>query len=534
MAEYFGLGADEPDEQSEKIVADFLRRLPNPWIILHHVSWQGVRGARQGDGEADFIVLHPQRGAIVIEVKGGGIHLDKGRWQTTDRFGHVYAIKNPYEQAVASKHALVEWLKRFTFNSRIRVGHAVAFPHHAQLPSLGPVAPPEISFSLTELSDIENSILRCVRHWQCSANLSASETQILTSSLAPTVEVKRKLFNSSNQAEERILTLTAEQVAIFSGLRAARGGLVLGSAGTGKTVLAVARAQQLARDGFRTLLVCYNELLGEQLAKSLDNTPNLTTSTYHGLCMGAARKAKRSIPTELTESWWENEAPDLLLTSSGNSEDGYDAVVVDEGQDFSPLWLDSLRLVLNSGKASPFFVFADPRQDIWKRQWRDDEDYPFSWELTLNLRNTEPIARKVSAIAGFDCVPTGVTGPKPEWRCPVGDKVEEGDVLDTLQRLIDEGFRPGSLVILTNSPKTCGRLRDRTAGSFSLGKWGGKGFSVETIRRFKGLESQGILLVLEQCDMEEARLLAYIGTSRARSVLSVVGSAEFKKEFSWQ
>ncbi len=142
MAEYFGLGADEPEEHSEKLVAGYLKMLPNPWIVLHHVSWQGLRDGRQGDGEADFILLHPQYGALILEVKGGDVQLSKGRWHTTDRFGHVYTIKNPYEQAIASKYALIDWLSGFRFGSKVRVGHAVVFPHHPQLPNLAPLRHP--------------------------------------------------------------------------------------------------------------------------------------------------------------------------------------------------------------------------------------------------------------------------------------------------------------------------------------------------------------------------------------------------------
>lgn len=89
MARYIGLGQDEPSEDSEHRVATALRRLPDDWIIFHHVSWQSRRSGRQGDGEADFVVLHPKRGLLVLEVKGGGIEIHDGRWSTIDRRGDV-------------------------------------------------------------------------------------------------------------------------------------------------------------------------------------------------------------------------------------------------------------------------------------------------------------------------------------------------------------------------------------------------------------------------------------------------------------
>ncbi len=136
----------------------------------------------------------------------------------------------------------------------------------------------------------------------------------------------------------------------------------------------------------------------------------MVASTYHSLCMKEAIRTKQPIPIALTDSWWAVEAPEVLVNAFADRQDGFDAVVVDEGQDFSPLWLDSLRLIMRQEKQSPFFVFADSRQDIWKRQWRENAEFAFSWELTLNLRNTEPIARKVAEIIGVDCVPTGMSG----------------------------------------------------------------------------------------------------------------------------
>jgi len=165
MARYIGLGSDEPIEDSERRVAEALRRLPDGWVVLHHVSWQSKRGGRQGDGEADFIVLHPRKGVIVLEVKGGGIDVDRGRWITTDRFGKRHDIKNPYEQATASKHALVGWLRDHGLGARVRVGHAVVFPHMDAVPSVGPVAPSQITISKTDLLDIGGAIARCLAHW---------------------------------------------------------------------------------------------------------------------------------------------------------------------------------------------------------------------------------------------------------------------------------------------------------------------------------------------------------------------------------
>jgi len=175
------------------------------------------------------------------------------------------------------------------------------------------------------------------------------------------VSASPTLASASGDAEANLIVFTAEQIEAFSRLRAHRGGLILGGAGTGKTVLAIARAQQLAKDGFRTLLVCFNELLGAELAERVGNGPDLTAGTFHSICLREAHRAGIPVSNKRDQAWWEDEAPSVLIDACSCNETIYDAIVVDEGQDFSPIWLDALRCVTRGVEAAPFFVFADPR-----------------------------------------------------------------------------------------------------------------------------------------------------------------------------
>jgi hypothetical protein len=532
MATYIGLGGDEPIEDSERRVANALKHLSDGWTILHHVSWQSKRGGRQGDGEADFIVLHPKKGMLVIEVKGGGVDIEAGRWVTTDRYGERHSIKNPYEQAIASKHALIGWLREHGLGTKVRVGHAVCFPHMHSLPLVGPVGTAEISLTKPQLEDIDTAISNCFEHWDLEANMSTKEVDKVVALLAPTVSMSPKLSSQSSEAEVELLVFTAEQIEAFSGLRASRGGLILGGAGTGKTVLAIARAQQLARDGFRTLLVCYNELLGHDLSVRTEDSPHLVACTYHSLCLREAHRAKLDISGHKSVEWWEKEAPNLLIEACAINETMYDAVVVDEGQDFSQLWFNSLRCLVSLLPDAPFFTFADPLQDIWKRDWLQELDHPFTWKLTRNMRNTHPIATRVAAAVDMECRGKGVPGPIPTWQ--VSNRApEEKDVISAVERLLEEGFGPSNLVVLCGSAGLTTRLRERSVGSYSFGKWGNRGIVVETISRFKGLEAQAIILALSPITSTEDRIEAYVGMSRARSMLIVIGSEADRQHLNW-
>ena len=533
MARYIGLGENEPSEDSERQVAKALRALPDDWVVLHHVSWQSRRGGRQGDGEADFLVLHPRRGLLVLEVKGGGIEIHNGRWSTIDRRGDRHQIKNPYEQATDSKHALLSWLKDHGLAGRVRIGHAVAFPHMATLPNLGPASPRAISFSRPDLAAIIATIERCFDHWNLEANLATRDVSNLVGLLAPTVSIIANLAGKTAEAEQDLLMLTADQVEAFAGLRANRGGLILGGAGTGKTILAIARAQQLARDGFRTLLVCYNELLGADLARSTATNPTLAAGTFHSICLAEAAKARLPVPTQKDAIWWDKHAPVLLISACAMTETSFDAVVVDEAQDFSPLWLDALRCLIAIDKDAPFFEFADPRQDIWERQWATDPRHPFVYELTRNMRNTRPIAERVAATIKATCKDRGTAGPLPIWRVTDGAP-RESDVISSVERLLDEGLVPTNIVVLCEDAALATRLRERLIGAHSFGHWGGRGVPVESISRFKGLDAAAVVLALVESNGQFHRAQAYVGMSRARSLLMVLGSQATKEAVNWQ
>lgn len=532
MASYFGLSTDEPAEDSERRVAASLKTLPEGWTVLHHISWQSKREGRQGDGEADFLVFHPRKGMLVIEVKGGGIEIENGRWTTTDRHGKRHQIKNPYEQATASKHALLGYLREHGLKTRYRIGHAVAFPHMMHLPTVGPAGQEAISITRHQLDGIEAAIDRCFNYWGLQADLSPEDVAQIISLLAPTTSVMPSLLGESSYAEAQLIVLSAEQIEAFSNLRARRGGLILGGAGTGKTVLAIARAQQLARDGFRTLLVCYNELLGEHLTARVHCPPMLTASTFHSLCLREARQARLSVPARKPPDWWETAAPNLLIEACVINDTTYDAVVVDEAQDFSQLWLEALKCLISSDNNAPFFLFADPFQDIWQRDWDSGLEQPFVWKLTRNMRNTRPIAQRVAAAIATECKDRGTPGPNPIWRSAAGGPCEN-DVIAAVELLLDEGFGRADIVVLCEQPALVVRLRERTVGGFSFGQWGGRGIAVETISRFKGLESQAAVVVLAGNSRKELVTQAYIGMSRARSLLLVIGNEADKRTLNW-
>ena len=285
-------------------------------------------------------------------MKGGGVYVDAGRWKSEDRHGIVHEIKNPFQQAVASKTALHRFVQD-RLGYFVPTCHAVWLPDLWTLPTLGPDAPEAIVLGASHLVDASSALRGVVAHWRLSATLTARQVRSLAASLAPTVQVRRTLSDLAHDAQVRLLDLTTEQVRAFDMTRRHRRVVAFGGAGTGKTVLACEKARQLHASGRRVLLTCYNRLLGE----SLRNDPSLngvTIHTFHSLCMSLARQAKLEVPVPIEDEWWEKDAPYLLVEAAESAGVRFDAVIVDEAQDFSKLWNRFDRCALRQRLGHPF------------------------------------------------------------------------------------------------------------------------------------------------------------------------------------
>ena len=531
---------DQAVPPSERKVHHALQLLDDPWQVFHGIAWQSPRNGRQGDGEADFVLLHPQAGLIVLEVKGGGIRVAGGKW-TSDGAAGRHGIKNPYEQATASQHALVGFLRdadpKLPF---LDAGHAVAFPDVGGAGGLGPAASPAITLSRGDLTDAGAFVDRVVTHWDLSADLRPDQVESIVRLLAPTLVVERRLSDDVADAKARIITLTAEQVRVFEGLRRNRRVTVFGGAGTGKTVLAMEQARRLAASGFHTLLTCYNRPLADHLEEQLRDVDGIQVTTFHGQCRRMMDKAGMPFPDPVADGWWDERAPDALVEAARTVGEGFDAIVVDEGQDFSPEMFLALEMLL-SRPDSPRFVFADDHQAIYRDDWEPPLD-GVVFDLKVNCRNTLPIAGTVARIFDDPPVTEGASGPDPELitvQSPEGIPKALGAVL---RRVIDEGgISPAHVAVIAQRKETVEALRGTTLAGVSLvqpidsttvaatrsdGGAPARSVLIETIHRFKGLEADVVIVILSRLETDRDRSLAYIGTSRACAHLVVIAPPE--------
>jgi hypothetical protein len=534
---------DDPKRQGEVAVYDSLQRtLADDYHVFYSVMWTATQnGRRSRDGEADFVVVHPERGLLVIEVKGGRVVCRNGEWTSTDGDGQVHKIKDPYDQASQNKYALekkLPWVEHWG-GVFILHGHAVVFPDCGRSRDLaGPHIEPTLTSFAEDLGRLGRRVEAAYGYWRGNTGSKMSITpermDSLRKFLKPSFELVLSPAVMLRQAEHAIATATEQQMRILDFIASRPRALVPGVAGSGKTVLAVERALRFARDGHRTLLTCFNRALAEELRARIPAEDNLTIRTFHHYCLEMAEKAgveRRPEPGEpdALRRWYEEDHPEWLAEALERlPEERFDAIVVDEGQDFELAWWVTLTESLRDPQDGPFYVFHDPGQAIF-RPSALPTDLPVFGALNHNLRNSQPIARIVQSLLASEMQITGPPGPDVEWHEASTQQELKKAIKSLVHRMQhDMGLAPGDIAVLTaQSPSKCGLGAEGEIGNLpvTFDASDSRRVLLATAQSFKGLERPAIILAgIDRAVENEQRQILYVAMSRARLFLAIVGS----------
>ena len=535
---------EDPRRQAEIRVYDRLRDQLEGFTVFYHCPWYDENAARGSrDGEADFVVAHPHWGFVVLEVKGGIVSRDENTriWRSRNKQGHVFEIKNPVEQALVSKHVILRKL-RDTWRGKtpfIRAKHGVVLPDSGQPRSanaLGADMPLEIFAFTEDMDQLGAKVVKILMTEPAQSetrygNLGEHGIEILHQLFDRGFELDVGLAALLAADENKILRLTEQQNTYLDLTKTQRRAIFTGGAGTGKTTLAIEKSTRLAQEGAEVLLLCFNNALSAYLLSQVKSSSNITASSFHKFCLSAIARSGISFNHEgdSDRRYFDKILPEALLAALSADDDlRYDAIVVDEGQDFLESWWEPLLLTLKDTDGT-FFVFKDDNQRIYRGTSKKIPGFETDpLHLSINFRNTRSIFRATEKYyEGGDIRPGGPEGKEIEW-CPtkLGDEAKE--IERTINRLINiEGIPEHDIVVLC----ACAREKSVLAPGESIGRYetafsedfSGKSIRFDSIHRFKGLESKVVILT----DMDGAVAsseLMYVGLSRARLLLFVVAS----------
>lgn len=543
MARFIPASIKEGTRRSERLVWEALSALDDSWTVHHSLEWQSERDGRQDDGEADFVLVSPNHGVIVMEVKGGKtIEVNSDGWISTAHNGERHAIKNPFKQAQASKRALIRFLKlRLVSSPRIPFGHLAVFPSVTRLPALGPEAPDEIAWRQQELIGIQDAMPVLTEHWRMAPPIGEDLASAINAVLAPEGVIRSTLADEVTRINAQIESWTAEQAEFLEGASSNARLLVSGGAGTGKTVLAVEAARRAADAGENVLLTCFNKPLGGYLESMFAGYPTVTAGHFHRICNQMTIRAFEETgdpdfepPESRSQQYWDEDAAVTLVVAVERLGFDYDTIIIDEGQDFSPLWFEALES-LSSGPNARLIVMVDKHQQLFLDDWASPANMA-EFRLSRNCRNTRQIAARVSSVWSEDEDARGAFGRPPEFVDVANIEGARRALKWILHRLINEGqLAPSQVTVLCQHRSQIDALSGLTLAGVRLAGSVGQQSSVllESVRRFKGLESDAVVLLLDSVESIDDRSLAYVGMSRACAELFVLAPAEVRDSLNW-
>ena len=170
---------------------------------------------------------------------------------------------------------------------------------------------------------------------------------------------------------------------------------VTGTAGSGKTQLALAEYRTTLEAGKRPLYVCYNRPLADHFSQIAP--AGGLVCTFHQLCDQRVRRAGQ------TPDFTQSDAFDRLFKRAAELPLGnsflFDTVIVDEGQDFSEKWRD---FVLRHGRPeSRMLWLEDPMQNLYGRPAVALPDW-VTLHARSNYRSPRPIVQMLQALLPVD------------------------------------------------------------------------------------------------------------------------------------
>jgi superfamily I DNA and RNA helicase len=413
----------------------------------------------------------------------------------------------------------------------------------------GPDAPGEIIGDRRSLSNLKGWVETALAYWEGEAGnsqpIGARGIEALIALFARTVSTRSLLSARISNEENARLDLTNRQAAVLDMLRRQRRVMIAGGAGTGKTLIAREKAVCLASEGMRTLLLCYNRGLADHLRAQCAGIENLDVATFHQVCHRWIERVKEKQSRNLIAearadlpggNEFDHHMPMALAVAVDALGPMYDAIVVDEAQDFGDEYWLPVEMLLTRPTEAMLYVFFDENQDIYRRS----ANIPVPGEpmlLDRNCRNTDAIhAAAYSHYRGAAVEPPEIAGIGVERLIASNIEKQARSIGSLVTRLVaEEHVAPHDIAILLcdagdRALREQALQKQPLPVAVKLGRvedFGPGRLTVDTVARFKGLESAVVILwAFDRCDVGQDRETLYVGMSRAKSVLIVCGTGE--------
>ena len=551
----------------EREMFEALSHLSDDYYVFHSyrlVNLVPDRGLNEN--EIDFLVFNPNYGCLFIECKNRTLKREAdGQWKYLNQSKGDDAwekMQDPFNQAFSGQHNLYNKLFELYPKHREKLKKckfmvAVWLPKYTKKQvdenDFGPniikelimtreamLYPEETCKQVNELMERMNRI-----HLVCKFEQAIIDGRGYLHSLSPTEAMSlfkevfcptfKTIVDVKKDFEDTNIELLEEQFVVLNFLAHQRTAAISGAGGTGKTLIAIHRAELLSNRGEKVLFLCYNHNLKIELERN--KKTSMANVDFYTLDAFACKKCGTSyneVNYQDLKAIIENE----IIENSFE----YKHIIVDEGQDFgrrsdkeTPIRSEILALLSQYGageyghSGTSFFIFYDKNQLVNSKElpiYLNNVDSKLT--LYKNCRNTKNIAATAYSLIK--------SAPITHDRAWNGDPANfifytgEDELATKVDNIIEESAKETntSRVIIscsddvTYSGLKSGLLRDTDGRNYIYKSTSNKKTKLYTSSTFKGLEADTVLVTdITNKTFEDDNCNFYVAATRARRKLYI-------------
>ena len=503
--------------------------LPDEYRVYHGVHWTRVQQGYQIWGDIDFAILSPSGKLLLVEQKSGFLT------ETPDGLVKTYSNKTkPVSfQMGRTLDGLRTRLNQYCKDTKVHIETLLYCPDYTikNIGSAGIDPSRIVDASRREhLPHIIQSILPLDVPASPIANqvdLFLSDILSLVPNASAFVGQARTLYTRlSGGLTEWARKIECEPFRLH----------VIGTAGSGKTQLALSVFRDAILAGRRPLFVCYNRPLADHFIQT--SPSGGMVAAYHQLCDKVCRSAGK-VPDFSKGGEAFREMESFMTHFKPNDEWLFDDLIVDEGQDFHTEWKDNLlKLLRPNGRA---WWLEDPMQKLYHRP-----DVELSGWITLRSDTNYRTPRDIlGSLAHLIPLPSQIEAGSPLTGSDVDvlTYADTSELIEETKRAITQciamGYKRDMIAVITFR----GREQSMLSGYDKLGPFNLRHFSgnydlfgnpiftegdiaIESVYRFKGQSAPCVILTeihFDELDEMTIRKL-FVGATRATMKLTLIVS----------
>lgn len=497
--------------------------LPANYEIFHSVSWFSVHESHDYHGEIDVVVMSPEGNLLLVEVKAGDVILRGGEMFKMYSSGESNVSRQCKLQYSAMLNRLKEAkLQAYLTNClvlpdyRIDNANLIAFPRERI------ISAEDFDNLGSRLLDILRSVsgredVEVVRHFL------KNEFQV-----TPDLTVLKGQVGSASHKLAEGMTLWVPRITSPSG--AIR---IQGTAGSGKTQLALQLLSDAVANNEKCLYVCFNRSLADHMGHIAPARAQVTN--FHELSVDHYRRSVGE--PDFTDPEIFSNAASSYIEYVSSQEPKFDLIILDEGQDLEPDWVACfVGQLKDNGR---LYLMEDNDQRLYAR---DEFDLDGAVLVTSqeNFRSPLAICQMINAF-GLSSKQVQAKGPYkgalPEFRVFNNDDELLRMTAQAVDSLLDRGFGLADIVVLTGRGRAKSKLLNTNViGGFSTrhftGRytkdgdqiWSDGDLLTESVYRFKGQSAPAVVLsevdFTEMTEIERKKL--FVGLTRAQMAVEIV------------